>query len=311
MLKIINMQDLKNYLQLVKLPSLLIGLLFIIKFALFPSTGAATTLGQGAFLLLVISLSFIGIGGFLINDIHSVKSDRVNYPDKPLANGSIAIKTAYILYTAFTSIGIVIGAYVCYSIGFSSYAMLIVALAAIPYLYATGLKNTGVLGNFLLASLAFVAFIILGILDLMPAINPTNQVLQAKLFKILLLYGGFGFAFTYIQTILIDLHNLAGDRKIGNRTIAVQLGLKATKKVLSIACIMLFLALLFCIYYFIEENKLLTYFVLAVIAPFIYFIIQLFYLEKEHMVNQIKVLLNILKIVSTAGIISLLLLNYF
>lgn len=305
------MQKLKNHLELLKVPSLLIGVLFIIKFALFPSTNASTSLGLGNFFLLVLSLTLIGLGGFLISDIHSVKSDRVNFPEKPLVQERVSISTAYKLYIAFSSIGIGLGIYVCYSIGLISYGTLFVALSAIPYLYATGLKNLGVLGNFLIASLAFIAFVILAILDLMPAITPSNQAQQTVLFKILLLYGGFGFAFTYLQSMLLNLHNLAGDRKTGQRTIAVQLGFKATKKLLFLSAVLLFLALGFCIYTYIDNNKLLTYFVLAVIAPFVYFIIQLHYLEKEYMANQIKVLLNILKIVCTAGVISLLLLNYF
>src|SRR5690625_941688 len=159
------MENLKNYYKLLKVPSYLIGVLFLTKFALFPSTGVATTLEVGNFMLLALSLVFIGVGGYLICDIHAVGSDRVNFPEKPLADGTISLKDAYRLYMIFTSIGIALGIFVSYSIDYTNYGMLFIALAAIPYLYATGLKNTGALGNFLLASLAFISFIILGILE--------------------------------------------------------------------------------------------------------------------------------------------------
>lgn len=309
--KTINMERLKSYYRLLKIPSFLIGILFLTKFALFQSTNVDTTLDVGTFFLLAFSLVFIGIGGFLIYDIHAVKSDRVNFPDKPLVQGKVTIKTANTLYIVFTSIGIILGMYVSYSIDYASYGMLFIALAAIPYLYATGLKNTGVLGNLLLASLAFVSFTILGILDLMPAINSRNQMHQAMVFKTLLLYGGFGFALTYIETMLANIRSLPGDKKVGVKTMANQLGFNTTKKVAIISSVMVFLVLVFCVYSYIDNNKLLSFFVFAVMAPFIYFIIQLLYLKKEDMVNQIKILQSILKIVYTAGVISLVLLHYF
>lgn len=278
---------------------------------MFESTHVETTLDVGTFFLLAISLISIGIGGYLIFDIHAVKSDRVNFPDKPLVQGTITIKTANTLYIVFTSIGILLGMYVSYSIDYSSYGMLFIALAAIPYLYATGLKNTGMLGNLLLASLAFVSFTILGILDLMPAINSGNQIHQAMVFKTLLLYGGFGFAITYIETMLANMRSLPGDKKVGVKTMANQLGFNTTKNVAIISSVMVFLVFVFCVYSYVDNNKLLSFFVFAVMAPFIYFIIQLIYLKKEHMVNQIKILQSILKIVYTAGVISLVLLHYF
>lgn len=305
------MENLKNYYKLLKVPSYLIGVLFLTKFALFPSTGVATTLEVGSFMLLALSLVLIGVGGYLICDIHAVGSDRVNFPEKPLVQGTVSLKNAYTLYIVFTSIGIALGIFVSYSIDYTSYGMLFIALAAIPYLYATGLKNTGALGNFLLASLAFISFIILGILDLMPAITEINKVNQAMVFKILLLYGGFGFALTYIETIIANLRSLPGDRRIGVKSLATQLGFDMAKKVAIISAIMVWVVLVFAVYKYVHNNKLLTYFAFAVIAPYIYFIIQLIYLKKETMVHQINILQNILKIVYTAGVISLVLLYYF
>src|SRR5690625_4057367 len=236
--KLLKMENLKNYYKLLKVPSFLKGILFLIKFALFPSTGVATTLEVGNFMLLALSLVLIGIGGYLIYDIHAVDSDRVNFPEKPLVQGTVSLKNAYTLYIIFTSIGIALGIFVSYSIGYTSYGMLFIALAAIPYLYATGLKNTGALGNFLLASLAFISFIILGILDLMPAITEFNRMNQAMVFKILLLYGGFGFALTYIETIVANLRSLPGDRRVGVKSLASQLGFDMAKKVAIISAIM-------------------------------------------------------------------------
>lgn len=305
------MENLKNYYKLLRGPSFLIGILFLTKFALFPSTGVATTLEVGNFLLLAISLTCIAIGGYLIHDIHALSSDRINFPEKPLVKRTVPLRNAYTLYVVFTSIGIALGIFVCFSIGYTSYGMLFIALAAIPYLYATGLKNTGALGNFLLASLAFISFIILGILDLMPAITEVNRMNQAKVFKILLLYGGFGFALTYIETILANLRSLPGDRRVGVKSLATQLGFDLTKKVAVISSIIVLVVLVFAVYKFVDNNKLLTYFAFAVMAPFIYFIIQLIYLKKETLVHQINILQNILKIVYTAGVISLVLLYYF
>src|SRR5699024_6021794 len=130
-------------------------------------------------------------------------------------------------------------------------------------------------------------------------------------FKILLLYGGFGFALTYIETIVANLRSLPGDRRVGAKSLASQLGFDMAKKVAATSSVMVLIVLVFVVNRYVDNTKLLTYFALAVIAPYIYFIIQLLYLKKESMVHQINILQNILKIVYTAGVISLVLLYYF
>ncbi len=309
--KTINMERLKAYYDLLKAPNYIFGALILIKISLFESTNAATTLDISSYFLLVFSLLFIASGGYLINDIHSIQPDKINFPNKPLVQERISVKQATNIYILFTSIGIILGMYVCYSIGYTSYGMLFIALAAIPYLYATSLKNTGALGNFILATLGFMVFCIPAILDLMPAITEANQLHQASIFKTLLLYAGFGFAFTYINSIIANLRTLPGDRKIRVRTMAYQLGFDTTKKIALISSVIIFIVLLYSIYNFVDNGKLLAYFVFAVVAPFIYFIIQLIYLKKEKMLNQLNILQNILKIVYTTGIISIILLYYF
>ena len=92
---------------------------------------------------------------------------------------------------------------------------------------------------------------------------------------------------------------------------AYQLGFDTTKKIALISSVIIFIVLLYSIYNFVDNGKLLAYFVFAVVAPFIYFIIQLIYLKKEKMLNQLNILQNILKIVYTTGIISIILLYYF
>ena len=283
----------------------------LIKFSLFPLRNADMSLGIGHYFILVLSVMLIGTAGYLIQDIHSVEPDKINFPDKPLVQGKISIRQATTLYIVLTSIGILLGMYISYYIGYTSYGMLFIASAAIPYLYATSFKNAGALGNFILASLGFVAVCIPGIFDLMPAITPDNQLQQARIFKVLLLYGGFGFALVYIESMLANLRTYAGDRRVGIRNMTYQLGVNGTKKMILASSIITFLVLLFCIYTYIDNYKLLSYLIFAVLLPFIYFIIQVAYLNKEKWLHQIKILQNILKIVYITGMLSLIFLDYF
>src|SRR5699024_1196285 len=204
----------------------------LIKFSLFPLRNADMSLGIGHYFILVLSVMLIGTAGYLIQDIHSVEPDKINFPDKPLVQGKISIRQATTLYIVLTSIGILLGMYISYYIGYTSYGMLFIASAAIPYLYATSFKNAGALGNFILASLGFVAVCIPAIFDLMPAITPDNQLQQARIFKVLLLYGGFGFALVYIESMLANLRTYAGDRRVGIRNMTYQLGVNGTKKMI-------------------------------------------------------------------------------
>src|SRR5699024_1167838 len=95
-----------------------------------------------------------------------------------------------------------------------------------------------------------------GILDLMPAITEINKVNQAMVFKILLLYGGFGVALTYIETIIANLRSLPGDRRIGVKSLATQLGFDMAKKVAIISAIMVWVVLVCAVYKCVHNNNL-------------------------------------------------------
>lgn len=305
------MQKIQTYFELLRAPRAIVGTLIVIKMGLFNFLNADMHMGIGSYLLLILALFLIGISGFLIHDIYNVGPDKINYPNKVLVQEKISLRTAKNIYWALSISGVVLGMLISLFNGYPSYGVIFIAIASIPYFYSTTLKNSGIVGNLIIASLGFVIFVIPAIFDLMPAITTRNQYHQAQVFKILLLYGGFAFALIYIEMLIANIRSLPGDRKWGVKTIAYHLGFDKTKLIALISSIIVLALLIFSIVKYVYTREVLLYFIFAVIAPFLYFIIQLYYLKLEKMVNQINILQHILRIVYTTGFVSIILLNYF
>lgn len=305
------MQKIQNYFELLRSPKTLIGSYFAIKMGLLNIPELQTHMSISVFLLLILALFLIGIGGYLIHDIHSIEADKINYPNKVLVEERVSIGQAKILYWIFSITGIILGLIVSTLISNPSYGLIFIILAGIPYLYATRLKNAGIIGNLVIASLGLIAFCIPIAFDIFPSLNSENSLQHIVSIKILLLYGGFAFALIYIEMLIANIRSLPGDRKLGVRTIANDLGFDKTKSLTLIASIIILTLMIYSVVRYLETKEVILYFIFAVIAPFIYFIIQLYYLKLEKMVNQINILYNILRIVYTTGFISIILLNYF
>src|SRR5258708_16869113 len=60
----------------------------------------------GTFVGATLATLCISNGGFIVNDILDVAIDRINRPDRPLAAGRVPITVAWVLYIAYTVVGV-------------------------------------------------------------------------------------------------------------------------------------------------------------------------------------------------------------
>ncbi len=192
-----------HYLKLFRWKNLLIiaSVQILIKYALFEPFKIDVTLNWFGFSLLVISTICIAAAGYIINDIYDVETDLVNRPEKVIVGKSVSEKTANNLFILFNIVGVLIGFYLSHLIEKSSFFALFVLISALLYIYASYLKRTLLIGNFVISLLVAFTIIIVGIFDLLPAVNVENQTNQITMFKVLLDYALFAFIINLVREI--------------------------------------------------------------------------------------------------------------
>ncbi len=98
---------------------------YLIKYALLlpfrESHSVLVTLSDFHFFLLVLATVLIAAGGYVINDIYDVETDRINKPEKLIINKYITEKNASTLFMILNIIGVGIGFYFANGIGKSAF----------------------------------------------------------------------------------------------------------------------------------------------------------------------------------------------
>ncbi|MFA4923201.1 MAG: UbiA family prenyltransferase, partial [Ignavibacteriaceae bacterium] len=93
-----------------------------------------------------LAAAFIAASANIINDYFDIEIDKINRPERILASGKMALRTAFILYFCFILGGIVLSFFV------NAAAILIVFGSAIlTFYYSYKFKKIPLLGNTLVA----------------------------------------------------------------------------------------------------------------------------------------------------------------
>ena len=224
--------------------------------------------------ILVLATVCIAAGGYIINNIFDVETDTENKPENVIVGKFISETKAYNLYVGFTIIGVAMGFYLSNVINKPSFASIFIVIAATLYFYATSLKQSLLIGNFVVALLLSFSVIIIGIFDLFPITNAENRPVTGLLFGILLDYAIFAFIINFIREIVKDLQDINGDLNQGMNTLPIVLGLgKTTKLIFGLSIIPVIL-----IVNYINTNLFAAgllyatlYGLIFILAPLIYF----------------------------------------
>lgn len=259
--------------------------------------------------LLVLSTVLIAAAGYVINDIFDQETDLTNKPNKVIVGKSISEAKAYNIYALLNISGVAIGFYLANVIMRPNFAAIFVFIAATLYIYATSLKQMPLLGNIVVALLLSTSVLIIGIFDVFPATDFSNQKAMGALFSILLDYAIFAFMINLLREITKDAEDYDGDHKVGMLTLAVVLGIKKTTKLLFILSFAPILALLFYTNYYLIPNHLIIatlYSLLFILGPLIYFSIKIWNAESK---TDFSNLSKVLKWILFFGILSILIIS--
>ncbi|WP_026838757.1 geranylgeranylglycerol-phosphate geranylgeranyltransferase [Gillisia sp. JM1] len=293
------------FLKLVRAPNLLMILFtqVLIKYGLFNSFGISITLSGLGFSLLVLASICIAAAGNIINDIYDLETDRINKPEKVLIGTKISINTANTLYIVLSIVGVGSGFYLSNVIGKPEFSAIFIIISALLYLYATYLKYIMVVGNLVISALVAFSIIIVGLYDLLPAITAENQQTQSTIFSIILDYALFAFLLNWLREMVKDQEDIKGDYKAGRNTLPVAIGSKRANLAIFLVGLLPLSAVIYYLYNYLFENLwAVLYALIFIVAPLLYFLINIWTAETKKDYYKLS---SLLKIIMLLGIVSL------
>lgn len=278
----------------------------ILRFGFLKLQNIPLALNDWQYLLLVFSTLTIAAAGYLINNILDLETDHFNKPADVIVGKSISETMAYNLYVILNVFGVGSGFYLSNVIEKPSFATIFVVIALTLYLYASNLKQSLLIGNFVIAILTALSVVIVGIFDLYPTINDTNQPLLATIFQIILDYAIFAFAINFLREIVKDLEDFEGDFNTGMNTLPIVLEKKRTSQIVFGLSIFPIIMLLYYTNKYYFENQLFyatVYSLTFIIAPQIYFSIRTWNAKTKEDFHHLS---NVLKLILFFGILLIL-----
>lgn len=184
------------------------------------------------FALLVLSVILIAAGGYIINDIRDVKTDKYNKTPNPV-DEIISSESAYLWYQVTTGLGVLLGFGVGYQLGNYNLGVIQFSAAVSLWFYSYYFKRELIIGNLIVAFVMALVPLTVGIYEVSLIQNTyLSKITEFKDFNFNFIafwfigYACFVFVFTWAREILKDIEDLEGDRRVGARTLPIQWGVK-------------------------------------------------------------------------------------
>ncbi|WP_179349882.1 geranylgeranylglycerol-phosphate geranylgeranyltransferase [Winogradskyella pacifica] len=285
---------------------------YLVKYALLlpfqESHGVLITLSDFNFFLLVLATVCIAAGGYIINDIYDVETDKINKPDQLIINKHITEKSASTLFIVLNIIGVGLGFYLSNGIGKPEFFAIFFITSALLYMYASYLKQIAVVGNVVVSIMVCLSILLVGIFELIPAMTVHNKAIQTTFLYIIRDYAIFALLINILRELVKDIEDFDGDYKAGIQTLPILLGRERSTKIAFILSLIPIVSIVYyVITYLFKQQLVVAYFLVLVVAPLIYVSIKLFSAESK---AQYKHISFILKLVMLTGMLSLLLYKF-
>lgn len=308
------------FLKLIRLPNLiLIALLqfFLRTYFVQPimnSFSLNLILTDVQFYLLMFMTSLIAAAGYIINDYFDLKIDYVNRSgDDIIIGNTIKRRVAMLLHIVLSSIGVLIGCYLAYTLHIWVIALAPILVVGLLWFYSTDYKRQFLIGNLVLSFLSIFPILILILFE--PAIFQAYYSFEYRavavlIFKVLLYFSFIAFGVSLVYAILKDLHDLPGDEAVNAKTLPILAGETTAKLTISFISV----AIIFALFYIQNMQYLnnayipLVYIIFGIELPLIFVNIMVFFADQT---KKYAVLLKVMYAIMLFGVFSILILNYF
>lgn len=232
---------------------------------------------EGTYLfLLIASTVLIAAGGYVLNDYFDIKIDNINHPEKQILGKTISRKSAMYLHQILTGIGVFCGLLLAYFAQSVTLVFIFVVVPGLLWFYSASYKRQFIIGNLVVAFLAAITVLIVGIIQLafLQKIYG-NLIFETPIPK--QLYGWIGgfalfsFLCTWIREIIKDMEDINGDKELECRTLPIKIGTPKTKIITFILIIITITTIAVLNMFYIPFEGLLTtrYIIWGLILPFI------------------------------------------
>ncbi|MBE9577321.1 geranylgeranylglycerol-phosphate geranylgeranyltransferase [Flavobacterium proteolyticum] len=260
------------------------------------------------YILLVIATVCIAAGGYVINNIMDQDTDEIAKPQNRVVGVSISETVAYNWYIGLTIVGVGIGFYLSNVIYKPTFASMFILVATLLYMYATSFKQIPVLGNVVVALMLSTSIIIIGLFDILPAIDVDNRFRMKEAFDILMHYAIFAFIINLIREIVKDLEDMDGDYQSGINSLPIAIGVQKTKIIVGVLTV---ISIGILAYYvnsnLFELDYVVYYAMILIVGPLIYFGVKLLNATTKKEYHHLSL---VLKIILLFGILSVAVIVY-
>lgn len=260
--------------------------------------------------ILMVSCVLIAAGGYVVNDIRDVVTDRVNKPGDNLIGKEIPFRTAWRIYLALSLAGLLAGLYVSdYAGNWQLVSVQVIAIVLL-YLYATFLKGVPLAGNVTVALLIALTVFTPAIFErgLYVLERPADWYAADFTWVWIAALAVFSFKLNLVREIIKDMEDEAGDREGGCRTMPTAWGIEVARGV-AVAVMVTIVGLLlfgaYLLYRNVEEYSwlLIVYTVLLAVLSAI-LLVQIYKAESKQTYTRLS---RFLKIEMAFGLLGLFL----
>ena len=247
----------KQFFSLIRWPNLVIitlSMVFIRWFLILPGLGVSRGMNMAEFIVLVASVLFITIGGYIINDYFDMDADRINKPGKNLVGTTFSVALATNLYYLFSALGVIGGLLISWWVYEINYGLIFLFTAGMLWFYSERYQCQPVLGNLVVAFLSALSFGLVWLFDFFALKNnaelfSTAQSNFAFVNRLVLIYMGFAFLSSLFREMVKDMEDIEGDKRMGCRTLPVTVGMDKAKLYTTIAGAIMLLFMIWVQYF--------------------------------------------------------------
>ena len=293
-----------KYLKLIRFQNLLMlaFMQLVFRYLFLAQSYVDLALTDFNYILLVIATVSIAAGGYVINNIMDQDTDEIAKPQNRVVGVSISETVAYNWYIGLTIVGVGIGFYLSNVIYKPTFASMFILVATLLYMYATSFKQIPVLGNVVVALMLSTSIIIIGLFDILPAIDIDNRFRMKEAFDILMHYAIFAFIINLIREIVKDMEDMDGDYQSGINTLPIAIGVQKTKIIVGVLTV---ISIGILAYYvnsnLFELDYVVYYAMIVIVGPLIYFGVKLLNAVTKKEFHHLSL---VLKIILFFGILS-------
>ena len=276
--------------------------MFLTKYFLIESFISTPLLSDIDFIILTTSILLITMGGYLINDIYDIESDKINKPGKVYISTIISIKSGLFLYFLTSITGLILGFYLSINKNLNHLSGFFIVTVILLFIYTKILKKLPLIGNIIVALLVSLPIFLVYEFDhSMISIKDIFDNLFLSI--IIFFYLLFAFLTTLIREIIKDLQDIKGDNKFKLKTLPIMIGNKRTINfVVFLSFLLQLLLLLVLIDSFKNDYYLILIFSITLSLLVAYLIYKLRVPFKN---NPYQLLSSLMKIIMLVGVLSM------